>query len=195
MLYLHRMVQYKNIWLHGVVHTRVSVLSHCSWLLEGLSIAYDVWGCRDGCHNSVLDIRLDGLCNAWVLIIHHINLQWLQMLIWVEKYMHMKQYKWKYVSSIVKKFQELLKELSCVSEAANPRIQSLSTSTPPYLSFLCRKEVPVSHIELTFSLSFIFHKSLSVTGFQNFYHQFLLVMTNSYGYTPPNSTSGWRMVS
>ena len=30
--------------------------------------SFYVWGCRDSCHNLVLDIRLDGLClaNAWV---------------------------------------------------------------------------------------------------------------------------------
>ena len=37
---------------------------------------------------------------------------------------------------------------------------------------------------------FICHISLSVTSFQNFYHQFLLVMAKSY--TSPNSISGWR---
>ena len=71
---------------------------------------------------------------------------------------------------------------------------TISVNKYTTLSLPCQKEVPISHTELTFSLSFhkLCHISLSVTSFQNFYHQFLLVMAKSYGYTPPNSTSGWR---
>ena len=93
---------------------------------------------------------------------------------------------------ISSEFQELLKELLRVSKA---NIFTLCQQLH-HLFFICLVErrcqyyIP-SLSSLSYSV-FICHVSLSVPSFQNFYHQFLLVMTKSYGDTPPNSTSGWR---
>ena len=72
---------------------------------------------------------------------------------------------------------------SCVSETANPRVQSLSTNTPP-----CA--LPKRGINIT-SLS-----SLSLLVFSKQLPKLLSSISScymtSYGYTPPNSTSRWR---
>ena len=62
--------------------------------------------------------------------------------------------------------------LSCVSETANPRVHSLSTTTPPCA--LPKRGTNITSLS-SLSLSFsIFHIILSVTSFQNFYHQFVM---------------------
>ena len=160
MWYLHRMIQYKNMWLHGVVHTRASVC----YLTVGdccrvFLYAYDIeTAVIISCRTSNL------LSNAWVLIIHHIFTR-IAAYVYFSTPINVGTVIVSFINKL--KFQELLKELSCASEAVNPRLQSLWTTTPPCLNFPCRKEVPVSHRWAQFLTS--------VTSFQNFIINFFLL--------------------
>ena len=174
------------MWLHNVIHTRASILSHCTcrWLLQGVSIAYDVWGCRDGCHKFGVGhpARWPLLSNAWALIIHHI-FTFIAAYVYFSTPINVRTVIVSFINNW--NFQELLKDLSCASEAANPSLQSQSTTTPPCLNFPCQKEVPISHHWAHFLTQF----SCSVTSFQNFIINFFL-LRQSFSYTPQNSTSG-----
>ena len=134
-------------------------------MCEGIEMAVIIWCWTSG-------YRWPLLSNTSVFIIHHI---FTRIAAYACTFLLHSMLELSFlVSSIIKNFRRFLK---CILVCLKQLIQEYNLCQQLYTT-LCLAENRCQYhiIELTFSLSFHIPYNLSVTSFQNFYHQFLTLL-------------------